>query len=133
MTSTPPNHALHANPAGASRLQPWPPVRRVAELGSLGIEIMNQSITLNLPYDLNDEEWAKIRAVYESMDEWQSGQALPCWFGALDSPQNLAASVEPSGLLIEGELDLLLFRGWITKLCAKLTAALGREVYDAEV
>ena len=94
---------------------------------------MHQSITLNLPYDLSAAEWANIQAVYESMDEWLPGQALPCWFGPLDSPQYLAASVEPSGLVIEGELDPLLFRGWITKLCAKLTAALGREVYDAEV
>ena len=94
---------------------------------------MTQSITLNLPYDLDDAEWAKVHAVYESMDEWQPGQSRPCWFGPLDSPQFLAASVEPSGLLIEGELEPFLFRGWITKLCAKLTAAIGREVYDAEV
>jgi hypothetical protein len=31
-----PNHTLAANPAGASRLQSWRPVRQVAELGSLG-------------------------------------------------------------------------------------------------
>jgi hypothetical protein len=31
-----PNHGAAANPAGASRLQSLPPVRRVAELGSLG-------------------------------------------------------------------------------------------------
>jgi hypothetical protein len=30
-----PNHVLHSNPARASRLQSTPPVRRVAELGSL--------------------------------------------------------------------------------------------------
>jgi hypothetical protein len=95
--------------------------------------IMEQSITLNLPYDLTDSEWAKVLAVYRSMDGWLEGQELPCWFGSLDSAQFVAASVEPSGLLIEGNLEPLLFRGWVTKLCAKLTAALGREVYDAEV
>jgi hypothetical protein len=94
---------------------------------------MNQSITLNLPYELSESEWAKVQAVYESMDAWLPGQEVPCWFGPLQGPQFLAASVEPSGLLLEANLDPLLFRGWVTKLCAKLTLVLGREVYDAEV
>lgn len=94
---------------------------------------MNQSITLNLPYDLADADWAKVQAVYESMDGWLPGQPLSCWFGPLDSAQFVAASVEPSGLHLAGNVDSLLFRGWITKLCAKLSLALGREVYDAEV
>lgn len=74
----------------------------------------------------------KVQAIYESMDGWSSGQAVPCWFGSLDSSEYVAASVEPSGLVLAGHLDPLLFRGWVTKLCAKLTLALGREVYDAE-
>jgi hypothetical protein len=94
---------------------------------------MSQSITLNLPYDLADSEWAKVTAVYESMGDWVPGQAVACWFGPLDSSNFLAASIEPSGLVLEGKVDPLLFRGWVTKLCAKLTLALGREVYDAEV
>lgn len=94
---------------------------------------MSQSITLNLPYDLSEAEWVKVMAVYRSMDGWVEGEDLPCWFGKLNSTKFVAASIEPSGLLLEGSLDPLLFRGWVTKLCAKLTAALGREVYDAEV
>jgi hypothetical protein len=94
---------------------------------------MSQLITLNLPYDLSDSECAKVMVVYESMDNWVPGQPVPCWFGPLDSSKYLAASVEPSGLLLEGNVDPILFRGWVTKLCAKLTLALGREVYDAEV
>jgi hypothetical protein len=93
---------------------------------------MSQSITLNLPYDLAESEWAKVMAVYETMDGWMPGQSVPCWFGPLDSSMYLAASAEPSGLLLEGNVDPLLFRGWVTKLCAKLTLALRREVYDAE-
>lgn len=94
---------------------------------------MEQSITLNLPYDLTDSEWEKVMTVYRAMNGWVEGQDVPCWFGALDGPQFVAASVEPSGLVVSGNLEPLLFRGWVTKLCAKLTAALGREVYDAEV
>lgn len=93
---------------------------------------MRQSITLNLPYDLAEADWAKVMVVYESMDDWVPGQSMPCWFGPLDSAAYLAASIEPSGLLLEGNVEPLLFRGWVTKLCARLTLALGREVYDAE-
>ena len=94
---------------------------------------MQQSITLNLPYDLSDSQWSKVMAVYRSMDGWVDEQELPCWFGPVDSSQFVAASVEPSGLLLEGNLEPLLFRGWVTKLCSRLTLALGWEVYDAEV
>lgn len=71
---------------------------------------MSQSITLNLPYDLAEAEWAKVMTVYESMDDWVPGQPVPCWFGPLDSSKYLAASVESSGLLLEGNVDPLLFR-----------------------
>jgi len=94
---------------------------------------MQQSITLNLPDDLSDSQWSEVMAVYRSMDGWVGEQDLPCWFGPVDGSQFVAASVEPSGLLLEGDLEPLLFRGWVTKLCARLTLALGREVYDAEV
>ncbi len=94
---------------------------------------MEESITLNLPYNRSESEWAKVMAVYREMDGWIEGQALPCWFGTLDGSRFIAASVEPGGLQLFGKIEPLLFRGWVTKLCAKLTAALGREVYDAEV
>lgn len=100
---------------------------------AIGSIYMNQSITLNLPYDLAGSEWAKVLAVYESMGDWVPGQAVACWFGPPGSSRYLAASIEPSGLLLDGNVDPVLFRGWVTKLCAKLTLALGREVYDAEV
>ncbi len=62
---------------------------------------MNQSISLNLPYDLDDFEWAKVKTVYETMDAWVPGQELPCWFGPLGSSMYLCASSEPSGLLLK--------------------------------
>jgi len=93
---------------------------------------MEQSITLNMPYDLSDAEWTSVADVYREMDGWIGGQALPCWFGPLDSSEFIAASMEPGGLHISGLLEPQLFRGWVTKLCAKLTMTLGREIYDAE-
>ena len=91
---------------------------------------MYQSITLNLPYELSDAEWGKISTVYRSMDGWIEDHSS--WFGPPESEQYVTASSEPSGLLVEANIDPIHFRGWLTKLCARLTAALGREVYDAE-
>ena len=94
---------------------------------------MEQTITLNLPYDLSELEWEKVARVYREMGEWVEGQEVACWFGPINTARFVAASVEPSGLLVTGNIDSQLFRGWVTKLCAKLTASLGREVYDAEI
>ncbi len=72
-------------------------------------------------------------AVYKEMGDWCDGQEIACWFGPLSSDLYISASVEPSGLVVSGNVDTQLFFGWVTKLCAKLTAKLGREVHDAEV
>jgi len=95
--------------------------------------MMNQTITLNLPYDLTDSEWGKVLDVYKSMDGWQDNESYPCWFGTEDDEQNILVSVEPSGLVISGSVNEMLWFGWITVLCAKLTLALGREIHDADV
>lgn len=65
------------------------------------------------------------------MDGWLEEHSS--WFGPDGSERFIWASVEPSGLSVVGNIDPLLFRGWITKLREKLTSALGKEVYDAEV
>ena len=38
---------------------------------------MDQSITLNIPQDLSDDQWEKISEVYRSMDGWIEGQDFP--------------------------------------------------------
>jgi hypothetical protein len=94
---------------------------------------MYQSITLNLPYDLAEDEWEKVEAVFRTMDGWLEAIDHPTWFGTDKDHPYIWASVEPSGLLLEGELEPGLWTGWLTVLCARLTLALGREIHDAEV
>ena len=93
---------------------------------------MEQTITLNLPYDLSDQDWIKVSAVYAEMDGWQEGEDFPCWYGSPNDSQYITASSEPSGLVVSGKVNELIWLGWVTKLCAKLSIALNREVYDAE-
>ena len=92
---------------------------------------MHHSITLNIPYDLPDADWHKIAAVYKSMDGWLENPDGPSWYGTDQDARYIYASVEPSGLVIEGEIDAILWTGWITVICARLSLALGREVHDA--
>ncbi len=94
---------------------------------------MEYSITLNMPNDLSDSEWNKVTEVYKQMDGWLDGLDYPSWYGTESDAQYIIASIEPSGLVIYGKINQLLWFGWVTKLCAKLSIALGREVYDAEI
>ena len=92
-----------------------------------------QTITLNLPYDLTDDEWAKVDAVYRSMDGWLNHPSEPFWYGVQGDPRSISASSEPSGLLLEGVIEHHLWTGWLTVLCARLTLSLNREICDAEM
>lgn len=94
---------------------------------------MHQSITLNVPVDLTDEDWEKVGSVYSTLDGWIAGSSWPCWYGHEGDACYITASAEPSGLLFEGEVEPGLWVGWVTVLCARLSLALGREVHDAEM
>ena len=94
---------------------------------------IEKSITLNIPGDLSDSDWDKVMSVYRNMDGWIEGHDLPYWFGTEQNEIFITASVEPSGLVIFGKVNDLIWIGWLTKLCAKLTKALNKEIYDAGV
>ncbi len=92
---------------------------------------MRHSITLNVRYDQTQADWDKVIQVYESMRGWRSGSDAS-WFGREGDPEWIWASVEPSGILFEAQMDDAAWSEWIGKLCARLTAALDRPVHDAE-
>ncbi len=94
---------------------------------------MEQSITLNLPYDLPESDWDKVMSVYESMDGWLGNSKEAFWYGNSPGASFIYVSSEPSGLIVTGNVDEILWVGWVSKLCAKLSFALKREVYDAEM
>jgi hypothetical protein len=93
---------------------------------------MPHTITLNVRYDWPESDWQKVYAVYQTMPGWQSGRNTPSWFGDAGDDEYIVASVEPSGLLLEAQLEAALWSEWLTKLCARLSQELGREIHDAE-
>ena len=94
------------------------------------------SITLNLPYDLTADQWNAVNEVFQSMDGWigpSESDNTPQWYGTASSPRYVWASVEPSGLLIDGNLEAAHWTGWISMLCSRLSLALQIEIRDAEM
>ncbi len=94
---------------------------------------MRQEITLNVRYDISQQQWAKVGAVYRSMDGWIEDEHGPAWYGREGDARFIWASVEPCVIQFCGELETPILIRWLTVLCAKLSIALGREVHDAEM
>ena len=92
---------------------------------------MRHSTTLNVPYDQPKADWDKVMRVYESMPGWLA-QGDQAWFGSESDPEWIWASVEPSGILFEAQMDDAPWSKWIGELCARLTSALGRPIHEAE-
>lgn len=92
---------------------------------------MYQSITLNISLHSSQEDWEKVAKVYPQLDGWLTEEDWPTWYGREGDSRYITASAEPSGLVFCGKIEPEIFLGWVTVLCAKLTLALGREVYDA--
>ncbi len=96
----------------------------------------NLTVTLSLPYDLTAEQWAEVDKVFRSLDGWlgySQPDNTPQWYGNKSSERFVWASLEPSGLLVEGNLEASFWTGWTSVLCARLTLALQFEVRDAEI
>ena len=94
---------------------------------------MERSITLNVRYDMPEGDWEKLGNVYRQLDGWLDDPMLPRWYGQETDARYICASVEPGGLQICGVVEPELWTAWLTVLCAKLTFAPGREIYDAEM
>jgi hypothetical protein len=109
---------------------------RSLEGGQLSFGVRRMSITLSLPYDLSQEQWKIVDEVFSSLDGWlgyKPEDNTPQWYGPESSERFVWASIEPSGLLVEGNLDSTHWTGWISVLCARLSLQLGTEVCDAEM
>lgn len=93
---------------------------------------MHQRITLNVRYDQPQEAWDAVLAAYRAMPGWVESGDLPHWFGSESDDRYVMASVEPSGIVLEGEMEAPEWGRWVADLCTRLSTALGRLVRDAE-
>lgn len=92
------------------------------------------SRTYNARYDMPVDDWKKIEAVYQQLPEFRGydESGCPTWFGVEGQGKYLGASVEPSGLLVEGVLDEEEWVSWDAAFRSYASRALGIEIRDAE-
>lgn len=120
---------MRADAVGSLRTSPV----RVEWLSKLKADKLHQTITLKIDPYLSDKEWAKVHEVYRGMDGWIDQAEGARWYGITGKELYITASVEPSGLVFEGNVEPNLWTGWISVICARLTIALGTPVHDAEM
>lgn len=93
------------------------------------------SVTLNIPYDLSPGQWQSLVEVYKTMPGWIDGsgrEGCPMWWPDGIGAGMIGVSVEPSGLLISGDVSQLMWSRWISEFERCATAALGFRVHDAQ-
>lgn len=70
------------------------------------------SFTLNIPYDLTPGQWHFLVEVYKAMPGWVNGSGrdgCPMWWPDGIGTGMIGASLEPSGLLISGDVSKLMW------------------------
>ncbi|CAH0533924.1 hypothetical protein VST7929_01801 [Vibrio stylophorae] len=89
---------------------------------------MNRTL-LNIPYNLSDENWQQIDAIYRAMPGWKGYvHGSPQWH--LPSGYSVVAMVEPKGLCFEtlsSERDLSV---WLCEFMFRASEALGFSVQN---
>ena len=96
--------------------------------------MMSHSITLNVPYTLAPTGWEALLRVYKAMPGWTDSARDGCPFWWPDGPNGgeIFVSVEPSGLLFEGNVSKTTWDVWMTDFSQRATSALGFVVRDAD-
>lgn len=68
------------------------------------------SVTLNIPNDLSPGDWQSLVEVYKAMPDWVDGSGTdgyPIWWLDGIGTGMIGAPIEPSGLLISGNVSRL--------------------------
>lgn len=76
----------------------------------------SQSVTFNIPHDLLPANWQALIEVYKAMPGWVDGtdrDGCPMWWPNGSTAGMIGASVEPSGLLMTGNVSHTTWERWI--------------------
>jgi hypothetical protein len=92
------------------------------------------SRTYNISYEMPNADWQKLAVVYQQLPAFCGNDIDDCpnWYGRDGDPKYLSASVEPSGLLVEGMLDEHEWQLWDAAFREAASRALGFDVRDAD-
>lgn len=101
--------------------------------GGFMFNIEIYSVNLNIWYNSPKEVWDIIPEIYSEMAGWHGFiDNFPFWFGNESDEKYITASVEPSGLQINGKLESDEWKLWIEEFKKTATEKLGFEVGEPE-
>jgi len=90
---------------------------------------------LNIRYDLPKEVLNKLEQVYSKMPGWlkdKGYEGLPYWYSYNEDEKHIFASLEPSGLQFEANMDLDEWLSWKNDFKKIATEILGFKVGEIE-
>lgn len=94
---------------------------------------------LNIKYSLPQEVLDKLELVYSQMPGWiglgkdgNGEEGIPYWFGYDENEKYILASIEPSGLQFEANIDDEEWLSWKTNFKKVATEVLGFKVGEIE-
>lgn len=94
----------------------------------------DQEITLNIFYNMHEDDWAELHKVYRSMPGWIGFESEGCayWFGKEEGEKHIHVSIEPSGLVISGFITDDEWEKWVLEFAEKASVALEYEVTNID-
>ena len=94
------------------------------------IEIKDQEITLNIRYDMHEEDWKDLVGAFELMPGWIGVEKTGAffWLGKETDEVYIKATITFTGLLVEACLPDVVWDKWINELIKKASEALGLEI-----
>lgn len=97
--------------------------------------LKEQEATLNIWYNLPNEIWEKIPAVYQSLPGWlgfgkdgYGEEGIPYWYSYENDHKIVYASVEPGGLQLCGRMDDNEWALWLNAFKETASRMLGFKV-----
>lgn len=96
----------------------------------MDLEINDQEITLNIRYDMHEEDWKDLVAAFELLPGWIGIEKTGAffWFGKENDEVYIKATVSFTGFLVEACLPDLVWEKWIAEFIKRCSEALGFEI-----
>ena len=96
----------------------------------MNLEINDQEITLNIRYDMHEEDWKDLVGAFELMPGWIGVEKTGAffWLGKETDEVYIKATITFTGLLVEACLPDVVWDKWINELIKKASETLGLEI-----
>lgn len=96
----------------------------------MNLETNDQEITLNIRYDIHEEDWKDLVGAFELMPGWIGVEKTGAffWLGKETDEVYIKATITFTGLLVEACLPDVVWNKWIDELIKKASEALGLEI-----